>query len=294
MRRPFVFLLAFLWSAAAFAAPPPGIEAMLRAAKPGELATVAKVAKRVEPQSARAIDKLVANLKKERAAAKRERLAALGYFEGWNGEGALGGSISTGNTDELGLSASLELGREGIEWDHELQLAADFRETNDIRTRERFFAQYIGRYDLSRDLYFAFGALSFERDRFSGISWRFTESLGVGYRIARSDTLRWLVEGGPALRQTKFTNGERENQLELLGRTDIEWKIAETVMLSEEAGFLVGGGGNNSFFSKSAATAQLIGDLSARLSFDILHETSPPAGREETDTITRASLVYDF
>ena len=53
-------------------------------------------------------------------------------------------------------------------------------------------------------------------------------------------------------------------------------------------------GGNSSLFSKSAATARLAGDLSARFSFDVLHETEPPVGRERTDTISRASLVYGF
>ncbi|MEO0499919.1 MAG: DUF481 domain-containing protein, partial [Pseudomonadota bacterium] len=53
-------------------------------------------------------------------------------------------------------------------------------------------------------------------------------------------------------------------------------------------------GGNSSFYSRSAATATILGDLAARLSFDIMHETDPPPTQENTDTITRASLVYEF
>jgi len=38
----------------------------------------------------------------------------------------------------------------------------------------------------------------------------------------------------------------------------------------------------------------LIGSLSARFSYTVEHETNPPVGRLKTDTLSRASLVYDF
>ena len=41
-----------------------------------------------------------------------------------------------------------------------------------------------------------------------------------------------------------------------------------------------------------ALTAGLMGNLSARISLDVRHDTSPPEGFKATDTSTKFSLVY--
>ena len=227
---------------------------MLRAADAGDRETVAKVAKKTVPESSAEIDALVATMKAEEEAAKRAALASQGFLEGWSGEGAVGGSYSTGNTEEIGASVSLALGKRGLEWEHDLNAAFDYLSTEGTTRRERIFAGYTGRRDLGGDWFFAFGLLSYERDRFSGIDRRFTESLGVGYRIADGKRFSWSVEGGPALRQTVFSDGRSENDINLLGRTELAWKATESIRLTETAGFVIGGG-NSSYYSKSAATA---------------------------------------
>ena len=283
-----------LFAVPATAAPiPEPIEAMLRAAGSGDRATVAKVARKAAPGSAAEINALVAALNAKDEADRRAAVAAQGLFDGWTGEGAVGGSYSTGNTEEIGASASLALEKRGLDWEHDLNASFDYQRTQGTTRRERFFAGYAGKYDIGGDLFFAFGLLSYERDRFSGIERRFTESLGAGYRIADGERFTWSVEGGPALRQTRFSDGRNENDVNFLGRTELAWRPTRTLKLTEIAGFVIGGD-NSSYYSKSAATATILGDLSARLSLDILHETKPPEGREKTDTITRASLVYGF
>ena len=291
-----VAALPLLAALPAHAAPiPDAIADMLRAADADDLKTVAKVAKRAAPDSTEEISALVKDIEDAREAQRVAEIAEQSFLQGWSGEGALGGSISTGNTDEIGASASLALGKRGLDWEHDLKLSFDYLQTNDVVRRERFYAGYTGRYDLSGDFFFSFGLLSFERDRFSGIEHRFTESLGVGYRLADSPDFKWTVEGGPALRQTGFTNGEDENKLDILGRTEVSWKPADGLTLSETAGALVStNGGNSSLYSRSAVTAKIVGNLSGRLSFDVMHETDPPAGRDKTDTISRASIVYGF
>ncbi len=47
---------------------------------------------------------------------------------------------STGNTDDTGVTASLGLMREGINWRHKLRAPADFQRTNGVTTREQFLA----------------------------------------------------------------------------------------------------------------------------------------------------------
>ena len=44
----------------------------------------------------------------------------------------------------------------------------------------------------------------------------------------------------------------------------------------------------------TALTASLTNALSARISFEVRHDTDPVDGFEDTDTISRVSLVYGF
>ena len=293
MNRLLFTTLLFAAAPAAAAPIPDPIREMLEQAQESELSAVAKVAKRVAPGSAEEVEAYVAERKAARQAAERERLASRGFFEGWKGEGALGGSYSTGNTNEIGFSAALDLRRRGLQWEHEIDLSFDYLETDDVTQRERYYAAYIGRRDLGDDWFFAFGLLSYERDLFAGIESRFTESLGLGYRLADTEDFSWTVEGGPALRQTEFSNGTSENNINLLGRTDLDWQITERLRFTEAAGFTFGGG-NTSLYSRTAFTAELLEALSARLSFDVQHETDPPADEANTSTISRVSLVYEF
>ena len=51
---------------------------------------------------------------------------------------------------------------------------------------------------------------------------------------------------------------------------------------------------NSSFLSVSQMTTRLNGRLSAHFSFQYNNESNPPPGRLNSDTITRATLVYSF
>jgi len=51
---------------------------------------------------------------------------------------------------------------------------------------------------------------------------------------------------------------------------------------------------NSSLLSASQTTMRLNGRLSARFSFQYNNESNPPPGRLNSDTVTRATLVYSF
>ena len=51
---------------------------------------------------------------------------------------------------------------------------------------------------------------------------------------------------------------------------------------------------NNMLLSFSQTFARLNGRLSARFSFQYNNESNPPPGRLNSDTVTRATLVYSF
>lgn len=279
---------------AAIAAPvPPETERLIRAASPAQIDIVAAVAKTANPNSVAEIDALVASIKANAAEMRRQRLAMQGFFQGWAGEGQVGASITSGNTEDTAVNVGIALNREGLSWNHHFNAIADFQSSDGETTREAFRVSYQLDYRIS-NLWFAYGLFQWERDRFAQLDRRFTESLGVGYNVLTMAPFSLVVDGGVALRQTQYIVPDVEES-DVAGRVTAKfaWDIRPGLRFTEEAGGLFGGT-TSTLYSRSAITVAITGALSARASFDVNYESEPPPGVESTDTITRFALVYAF
>lgn len=292
MRR-LLLLLCILLAAPALAEPIPDVVArMLDAASPDQLRAVADVARKTNPASIAEIDARVAAINDARAKAREERLAEQGLFEGWRGQVEAGGFISSGNTSNRGLAIGANLAKETRHWKHALRGVVDFQQDKGVTTRERYFAGYEGNWKFS-PRGFVVMALSFERDRFSGFTGRYAESLGIGYRLIDGPKLSVALDGGPAFRQTMFTNGAPGSSFAARAALNAKWQIASNLSFTETATYFADDL-NSSVLSLSQLTARLNGRLSARLSYQLNSESNPPPGRENVDTVSRATLVYNF
>ena len=237
-------ILALGAPTAALAEPiPASVAAMIEAASkdPANLKVVADIAKQTNPGSAAEIDARLGEIAAAAEAARVEKLSSQTFFEGWTGEGEAGGFVSTGNAEETGVAIGLGLKKESLKWRHRVDGIADYRSTDGTTTKERYFLGYEGN-DKFTDRFYAIGAVSWEKDVFAGIDSRFSESLGLGYRVI---------------------DAYFDSQ-------------------------------SNTIESTTALTTRLSGALAARASFNIRTESDPPLGREQTDTTTRAALVYSF
>jgi putative salt-induced outer membrane protein len=293
-RQHLLFLAIMLPAAPAVAEPiPPAVEAMIDAAAgPDQLKVVAEIAKKTNPASAAEIDAKVAAINAAAAKAREEQLASQGFLEGWGGQGEAGGFLSSGNTRNRGLAVGINLSKETRHWKHTLRGIVDYQEDQGVTSRERYFTGYEGNWKFT-PRGFAVLALSWERDRFTGFTSRFTQAIGLGYRLVDTPALTIAVDGGPALRQTRFTNGLNENLFAGRAAVNARWLISSRLTFTETATYYYDGN-NNSLLSLSQLTAKLNGRLSARMSFQLNNESNPPPGRENTDTVTRATLVYNF
>jgi len=285
----------------------PEVEAMLQeAGRTGDattLASVVKVAKADHPEEAPAIDQLGVKLMADVQARAQEaatrarlaeeaRLASLGAFDGWSGQGEAGFGLTSGNTDQLSALIGLKLNKEGLKARHKFAASLDYQKTDGILSRERSVATYEFNYLLGQGLYLS-SSLGWERDEFAGFARRFTESLGLGYRLVEKPGMTLDVDGGPALRQTRFTDGTGDDEFGARASLTWRWTIRDGFTASEDAS-IVSSDGNTTLISTSALTAKLTSFISARMSFNIQSETDPLPGRQATDTVTRASLVYSF
>ncbi len=306
-------LFAASFSTPAAAALPAPVKAMIDAAiasgNKQDVLAVVKIAKATNPDDHAEINSLMADYNTQVAeqakAALREKQEA-GFFENWKGQGELGGFRSTGNTRNLGLTGSIKLVKDAVNWRMNFQARADYERNRGITTRDQISTTIEPNYKFNKKLY-AYGLAQYERDRFQGFSARYTLSGGLGYELIKTKDMRLAIKAGPAIRITDFAGGDTKSSLAGLLGLDFDWKISDNLKFSQDSGgtwasdaqgftsaITVIDSNNTSFTATSALDAKLLGALSARFSYTIEHETNPPVGRAKTDTLSRATLVYDF
>jgi putative salt-induced outer membrane protein len=290
-------LIAATLAAADPPQPPPlpdGVRRMVEAAaasgNQARIDAVAAVARETHPEQAAEIDAIVAAAAAERQAARERRIREAGLLENWQGSGELGGSAATGNSDAVTFAAGLALSRNGLDWRHAVAASADLQRSAGRTTQERLAASWQSDWKLS-DRAYLLGRLGWERNRQAGLLSRFEQAVGGGYRVFDAPRLRWELEGGPSLRQAEFTD-RTETALSVRAASRFRFDLSDATRLTqvttanlEEAG---------SVTANTALTSRLFGRLSARLGFNLQYEFDPPAGRKNLDTVTRATLVYDF
>ena len=270
---------------------------------------VISVARSSFPDDAAEIDALESGWKTAKAerdaAAEEARLSKIenaGMFELWKGEGELGGFQSSGNTDSVGVAASLKLKREGIDWSHRLQGRVDYQRQNGTTSREQYLFSYEPRWQFN-DRMFVYGLAQFESDKIQGFSGRYAASGGVGYKLVDSGDLSLSVKAGPAYRVTEYTDGRTESRIAALAGLDFDWKIFERLTFSQDANALAETGGeaqlivdgsNTSLTFVSGLDFKVTNRLRSRLSYQLDYDSNPPVGKVSTDTLTRATLIYGF
>jgi putative salt-induced outer membrane protein len=280
---------------------PSAVGAMIDAAAatgdPAQLKTVADVAKKTNPGSAKEIDAQVAALTAKAEKERVEKLSHLKPQEGWKGQVQLGFASSTGTSSTTSFSAGAKVVKDTVNWHNEINLTADYQKDNGALTKERYFAGYEANYHISPRFY-ALGTVSWDRDTFAGYSNRFSESVGLGYQVIARPTLTLGLEGGPGFRYTEYVAsqglpGYDQSRFGARLAAKLGWTIRPNLLFTEDLTSFIQSG-DNTLASNTAITAKLVGSLSARAAFLVQYESEPPAGISNTSTATRLTLVYGF
>lgn len=213
----------------------------------------------------------------------------------WTGEGALNAGMTTGNTETTDLGIGVKLIHQADEWIQSVEFAADYGETDNVETRNRSFAA--GQVDRIFDPRLSgYGRLSWERDEFSGFDNRYFIGVGMAWKAIDSDATKWTLEGGPGykideIRATLTSVANTEESIGVRAGSKFEQTFNESVSLSNTTE-IVYSRASTQMSNVIALTADLWGNLSARISLDVRHDTDPLPGFESTDTATKFSLVY--
>jgi putative salt-induced outer membrane protein len=295
---------------AALAVPvPDAIRAMIvtaaRSDDPTVFAAVVAVAKQTAPESAPEIDQLAGEIPKDVAAIARAEAGDLAppsdvilvtplpaRVPPWKGAAELGGSRATGDTDTLGVYASLDLSRAGPIWTHRVNARFDYQDTNGVRSVERYGFGYLPQVRLTEGLY-SVGVAQYEHDRFLGYQDRYTLGFGFGLSPVDRPDFKVSVDAGPAFRRTDYIDQGREATIAGRGSLTAKWVPSERVTVSQEGAVYLETG-QTTAKSTTALETLLFGPLKARLSYNLQYERDRRAGRLDLNTTTRASLLYSF
>ncbi len=274
------------------------IDAALATGDEAKVRTVIDLARITNPDDAGELDAILdeyetdlAAIARTQAAAKEAEIRSAGLFDNWSGKGELGAFNSTGNAENTGITASLALKREGVNWRHKLSGRADYQKANGITTREQFLAAYEANLKLSDRLY-AYGFAQYERDRFQGFAARYAASGGIGYDVL-VDGPTLSIKAGPAWRRTELIDGTSTSSFAALAALDFNWQIAENIAFTQDASAFIQSG-SSTYVSDTGLQAGISDDLSVRVSYTVEVDTDPPPGAVKTDTLSRITIIYDF
>ncbi|MCG2839674.1 DUF481 domain-containing protein [Sandaracinobacter sp. RS1-74] len=266
------------------------VEAAARSGDRVKIDAVVAIAKETNKGAEAEIDAIVAHHAAIRAAQRQATLAEAGLFDNWKGRGQVGASLSTGNSDVRSLTVGLNLQREGVAWRHRLDAAFDITDNRKGSDQERILTGYQLDYKISERAY-SWARLEYERNREAGIKRRFAESAGLGWRAIQGKAVRWDLEAGPALRQTKFVYYD-ENSVAGRGASRFAWKFSRHTEFSSDTAIFFDS--SATINTTAALTSRMFGAIGTRLSYNLAWEEDPPNGLRSLDTTTRITLVYDF
>ncbi|MGB6231585.1 MAG: DUF481 domain-containing protein [Litorimonas sp.] len=210
--------------------------------------------------------------------------------DGWIGEASLTGNRTTGNTDTTDVGFGLKLDNVGPRWRHEFRAAADYGRADGRRNKERLRLGYQIERDIGDQL-FAFASADYFHDDFGAFTDGYFVGGGLGYTLFEPDPIGWSLTGGLGYRSQTSSLEVTEEEVAFNAESDFDWQINELVSLYDDAG-LLWSDSSTSLFNEVGLTATLMGNLAARASFRVEHNTQVPVGTEKTDTITRFGIVY--
>ncbi len=244
--------------------------------------------------------------------ADADRFGPNGVAQGWRGSFALSASGTSGNTDTGELAAAGRLTYGIGDWNHLIGFAAEYGESNGLKSEEKFFATYeASRYFTNQ--FYGFGLARFEYDGFlteevstttGGVTTNTSREVdgsttdaflgfGPGYRVLNNPNQTWRVQAGPGIRYFKGVTGVSDTEGAFIATSRYFYGFSDTVSFTMDTEIL--GSDVNTIVSNDAGVNfKLSNNLSTRVSYQTDYNTDPDAGLKSTNNTLGVSLVLGF
>lgn len=215
------------------------------------------------------------------------------YADPITGEGELGFSSFSGNSDILNLNALLSLEQHVDKWKHNFDFEANKSKNNKVIEANNFISDIKSDYFFKQQTY-GFGALRYESDDFSSYKFQTSLSSGFGTRIIENDRQDLDLSMGLGVKQSKQQN-TNINNTETIIRLGADYlhQITDNSQLIET--LLIEYGADNTQTGSNTSFKVFISEnIATKITLSIKHNSKVLAGTKNTDTQTSVSLVYGF
>lgn len=221
------------------------------------------------------------------------------FTDGFTGEAALNGSLTTGNTETTDIGFGLKLAKETENWKHSIKASADYGKADGEENKNRYALGYQIDRNITEQLY-GYGSADYFSDDFGAFKQGYFLGGGIGYQILPDAPLTWSVEAGGGYRSQKArlplnnpTGEPSRTENEIAGQlgSDLDYVFNEQVSAYNDTELLYSA--SDTFITNEiGVTSQLFDSFALRASFRVEHHTDVPVGTEKTDTISRIGIVY--
>ncbi len=211
----------------------------------------------------------------------------------WQGEGELGYTAASGNTDSTNLNASLGISRESGAWKHSASLDLIQAEADDEDSADSKVFRARSEHAYGETSYL-FAGTRYEDDKFSGFDFQASITAGIGRTFVDSEQHRFEASAGLGLRRLRdrFTREDEDDSI-VTAEALYEYRIGENATLSEK--LLIESGDENTYTeSETALSTRINGNLSLKLTYLYKRNSDVPPDTDKNDEIVTVSLVYGF
>jgi putative salt-induced outer membrane protein len=213
---------------------------------------------------------------------------------------------SHGNTDAQTANAKLEVTYNVDAWKHDLQLAGLYGKSNDIVSAERLDTQWQTNYNFTNRLY-AFGALHYDDDKFSGFQYQETVSTGAGYSFIKLADATLDAQVGVGYRRLRPELLGKDAAGDVVSRTpqEVETGAVATATIKGMYAFnsstkltdvlaAESGSDNTLLQNDLGLQVNMTKALAITVAYEVRHNSNPPAGLVKTDSLVTFNLAYAF
>lgn len=211
----------------------------------------------------------------------------------WKGEGELGFTQTSGNTDSESLNAKLGIAKTHNKWTHKARLEVFKTSTSGIKSANRAVFTARTEYKFAKKTY-AFGALRYEDDKFSGYDYQSSLSFGLGAQFIKNESHELDASAGLGYRQLKETATTIvSDEAIATGNLTYKYKISKSSSFKEKV--IIESGKTNTYTeSETSLNTKINGNLASKISYTVKNNSTVPVGAVKKDTVTTIALVYSF
>ena len=212
---------------------------------------------------------------------------------GWSGEGQLGFTSTSGNSDSESLNAKLGISKERDKWKHGASIESLKTTTDNVTSADSFIFKEKSEYKFGEKAY-AFGKVRYEDDKFSGYDYQTSIAFGAGYQVLESASQTLDVSAGIGYRKIKDTLTQQTKDGGILTADASYGYIISAYAKFSEVLSVEAGDDNTHSESETALQTKINGNLASKISYLIKHNSDVAVGIEKTDKILTVALVYSF